>query len=119
MKKLFLFSFLLVQLGTYAQIDRTHPPKSGPAPVLSIPDPAQFKLANGLTVLVVENKKLPVVSASLTIDAGPITEGAKAGVTSIMGAMLNEGTTSKPKDAFDEAVDRIGATVSLSSGGGY
>ncbi|ANE51097.1 insulinase family protein [Flavisolibacter tropicus] len=119
MKKLFLSSFLLLQLGTYAQIDRTHPPKSGPAPVLSIPDPVQFKLANGLTVLVVENKKLPVVSASLTIDAGPITEGAKTGVTSIMGTMLNEGTTTKPKDAFDEAVDRIGASVSLSSGGGY
>lgn len=119
MKQLLIAFLLLLQLTSYAQIDRSKPPQSGPAPVLSIPDPVQFKLANGLTVLVVENKKLPVVSASLTIDAGPITEGPKAGVTSLMGAMLNEGTTTKSKDAFDEAVDRIGATVSLSSGGGY
>jgi predicted Zn-dependent peptidase len=119
MKQLFIAFLLLTQIASYAQIDRSKPPKSGPAPVLSIPDPVQFKLPNGLTVLVVENKKLPVVSASLTIDAGPIAEGAKAGVTSLMGAMLNEGTTTKSKDVFDEAVDRIGATVSLSSGGGY
>lgn len=119
MKQLVIAFLLFAQLTTYAQIDRSKPPKSGPAPALSIPDPAQFKLANGLTVLVVENKKLPVVSASLTIDAGPITEGQKAGVTSLMGAMLNEGTTTKSKDAFDEAVDRIGATVSLSASGGY
>lgn len=119
MKQLFIAFLLVAQLTSYAQIDRSKPPKSGPAPVLSIPDPVQFKLPNGLTVLVVENKKLPVVSASLTIDAGPITEGSKAGVTSLMGTMLNEGTTSKSKDAFDEAVDRIGATVSLNSAGGY
>lgn len=119
MKQLFIAFLLLTQLVSYAQIDRSKPPKSGPAPVLSIPDPAQFKLPNGLTVLVVENKKLPIVSASLTIDTGPIKEGAKAGVTSLMGAMLNEGTTTKSKDAFDEAVDRIGASVSLSASGGY
>ena len=71
-----------------------------------------------MTILVVEDHKLPKVSASLSIDAGPIFEGKKAGLTDLMGQMLGEGTTTMPKDKFDEAVDMMGAEVSLTSGGG-
>lgn len=106
----------------YAQaqtpVDRSHQPKPGPAPVLTIKDPSIFKLPNGITVLVVEDHRLPKVSASFMIDAGPRTEGAKAGVISLMGQMLNEGTKTLPKAAFDEAVEKMGASVSLTANGG-
>ncbi len=102
----------------YSQIDRSKPPKAGPAPVIKIADPVIYKLANGLTVLVVENHKLPKVSATYSIDAGPVTEGEKAGVLNLMGEMLNEGTTVQSKADFDEAVDRIGANVNLYASGG-
>ena len=75
-------------------------------------------MPNGLTVLVVENHKLPKVRASLNIDAGPIYEGKKAGVTDLMGQMLGEGTKTMTKAAFDEATDIIGADVSLFASGG-
>jgi len=107
-----------MQQASAQTIDRTHPPKAGPAPVLTIKDPTKFKLPNGITVLVVEDHRLPKVSASLLIDAGPIKEGAKAGVVSLMGSMLNEGTRTMPKAAFDEAVEKLGADVGLNSGGG-
>jgi zinc protease len=118
--------FIMIAAGAllmqYAQaqitIDRTKQPKPGPAPVLKLKDPVIYKLANGITVLVVEDHRLPKVSASFTIDAGPITEGAKTGVVNLMGSMLNEGTKTMPKAAFDEAVDKIGADVSLNSDGG-
>lgn len=99
-------------------IDRSQQPKPGPAPVITIKDPVIYKMPNGITVLVVEDHRLPKVSASLSIDAGPRTEGRKAGVISLMGEMLNEGTQSMPKAAFDEAVDKIGASVDLNSAGG-
>ncbi|WP_164974277.1 M16 family metallopeptidase [Filimonas effusa] len=110
----------LLVLGAAAQtkIDRSKRPKGGPAPTVTIPDPVIYTLPNGITVLVVENHKLPKVSASYSIDAGPVLEGDKAGVMSLMGSMLNEGTRTKPKAVFDEAVDQIGAEVSLSSNGG-
>ena len=105
--------------GISAQtIDRSQKPKPGPAPVIKVADPVTYKLSNGITVLVVENHKLPKVSASYSIDAGPITEGSKAGVVSIMGSMLNEGTQTKTKAQFDEAVDQLGASVSAGAGGG-
>ena len=120
MKKLFIIAAVsLLAQGISAQtIDRSHKPKPGPAPVITIGDPVTYKLANGITVLVVENHKLPKVSASLSIDAGPITEGAKAGVVSLMGSMLNEGTTIKTKAQFDEAVDQLGADVNAGANGG-
>ena len=109
-------------LMQYAQaqtkIDRTKQPKPGPAPVLTIKDPIKYILPNGITVLVVENHSLPKVSANYLIDIGPITEGSKAGITNLMGSMLNEGTKTMPKAVFDESVEKLGANVSLSSGGG-
>ena len=121
MKKVIIVALSVVLLQhSFAQIkiDRSKKPAAGPAPVISIKDPVIFTLANGMTVLVVENHKLPKVNASLSIDAGPIAEGKKAGLVDIMGQMLGEGTTTMPKDKFDEAVDIIGAQVSLYSGGG-
>ncbi len=99
-------------------VDRSKPPAPGAAPVISIKDPVIYNLANGMTVLVVENHKLPRVRASLFIDYGPVYEGKKAGLLDMMGGMLGEGTTNLPKDKFDEAVDMIGADVSLSASGG-
>jgi len=108
----------LMQFAQAQTIDRSHQPKAGPAPVLTIKDPVIYKMPNGITVLVVEDHRLPKVSATFTIDGGPRTEGTKAGVISLMGGMLNEGTRSLPKAAFDQAVEKMGANVSLNSGGG-
>lgn len=121
MKKIFIaVSGIFIMMTSCAQtkVDRTKPPDGGPAPILSIGEPVTYKLANGITVLVVENHKLPKVSATYTIDYGPVTEGNKTGVMSMMGNMLGEGTTNMNKAAFDEAVDQMGADVNLSESGG-
>lgn len=109
---------LIFSVQAQTKIDRSKRPVGGPAPVVTIPDPVTYKLPNGITVLVVENHKLPTVAATYSIDMGPVTEGDKAGVLDLLGGMLNEGTRSKPKAAFDEAVDQLGAEVSLSASGG-
>ncbi len=117
MKKIIItaFSFLLL-LNVHAQkkVDRSKQPEAGPAPVISVSTPVTYKLANGIIVLVVEDHRLPKVSATYFIDQGPITEGAKAGEFDMMGNMLSEGTTAKTKAQFDEAVEQMGADVSLS-----
>jgi len=112
---------LIITTGVLAQqpIDRSKQPKPGPAPAITINTPSIFKLKNGITVLVVENHKLPKVSASLQIDRGPVLEGNKSGVNGIMGSMLGEGTTKQTKEQFDLAIDQIGADVNLSQSGGF
>lgn len=121
MKKFLILTataFIFFGAEAQVQIDRSKRPEPGPAPVIKLKDPVIYKLPNGVTVLIVEDHKLPRVSSSFYIDAGPIKEGSKAGVMSLMGQMLNEGTKDMSKAAFDEAVDKIGAEVSLNSSGG-
>lgn len=112
-----LGSILMVP-ATSQTIDRTRPPKPQPAPVIKINDPQTFTLANGIQVLVVENHKAPKVTISYTIDRPPILEGNKAGLISMLSAMLSEGTMSRTKAVFDEEVDLIGASVNVSASGG-
>lgn len=108
-----------ITLSISAQIDRSKQPKAGPAPKITLEEPGEFELKNGLKVLVVENHKLPRVSYSLRIDNNPIFEGEIAGVTSVLGAMLGNGTTSIPKDAFNEEIDFLGASLNIGFGNGY
>jgi zinc protease len=121
MKKIFIAvigSLLVFNAMAQLKIDRTKQPKPGPAPVISFADPVMYNLPNGITVLVVENHKLPKVTASYYIDYGPVTEGNKAGTLNMMGQMLGEGTATMSKAQFDEAVDQMGAEVSLDASGG-
>lgn len=122
MKKRIQLSIIALFIGfsySHAQIDRSKQPEPGPAPEIKLEDPKEFQLKNGLTVLVVENRKLPRVSASLAIDRPLIFEGEKAGVLSLLSSMMGKGSVSIDKDAFDEEVDFLGAQVSVSSSGFY
>lgn len=114
-----ILAFLFVTVSITAQIDRSQQPKPGPAPKISLEKPTEYELKNGLKILIVENHKLPRVSYNLTIDRDPIMEGDKAGVTSLLGAMLGNGTTNISKDDFNEEVDFLGARLSFGFSGGF
>ena len=105
----------LMAMGVNAQIDRSKMPEPGPAPKITLEKPGEFELKNGIEVLVVENHKLPRVSFSLRIDNKPIAEGKKAGVSSILGAMLGNGTLNIPKDEFNDEIDFLGANLGFGS----
>ena len=115
MKKLILSISILFPVLIWAQVDRTHAPKPGPAPVIKVGEPAFFTLPNGLKVFVVRNTKLPRVSATLTIDRDAILEGDKAGMISMAGELFRRGTTKMNKAVLDEEIDYLGATISTSA----
>ncbi|MCK0123325.1 insulinase family protein [Gelidibacter sp. F2691] len=120
--KTYISAFLMVffmAFSVHAQIDRSKQPQPGPAPKIDLKSPQEFTLKNGMKVMVVENHKLPRVSFSLTIDNKPETEGAKAGVSSLVGSMMGNGTTSISKEKFNEEIDFLGARLSFSSSGAY
>ncbi|RSC94906.1 M16 family metallopeptidase [Tenacibaculum singaporense] len=108
-----IVTILFLSLTVSAQIDRTQQPKPGPAPKINLGTPKKFALPNGLQVLVVENHKLPRVSATLTIDNPPMSFGNKKGVEGLLSGMLGTGSTNTPKAKFDEEVDFLGANISF------
>lgn len=108
-----LLVLFLLSISVTAQIDRSKQPQPGPAPKITLEEPGEFELKNGLKVLVVENHKLPRVSYTLRIDNKPIVEGDIAGVSNILGAMLGNGTINIPKDNFNEEIDFLGARLNF------
>ncbi|MDG1824203.1 MAG: pitrilysin family protein [Flavobacteriaceae bacterium] len=115
MKKTISIILLLLTFTAFAQVDRSQQPKPGPAPVIQLGEPESFTLKNGLTVLIVENNKLPRATVSLSLDNAPITEGELAGVSAMTAALLGKGSTTIDKDSFNEEVDFMGATINFGS----
>ncbi|WP_343661416.1 pitrilysin family protein [Chryseobacterium sp.] len=110
-------AFFFTGMVSAQKIDLNAMPKPGPTPAINIAKPKTFQLSNGLTVMVVENNKLPRVNASLSMDRPPYNEGAVTGVSEIMAEQFENGTTNISKDDFNKKVDYLGANLNFSSGG--
>ena len=118
-KIVLLVAILSMSFALNAQVDRTKKPAPGPAPVVKFGKADKFTLKNGLTVIIVENHKLPRASARLTIDNKPYFEGKKAGVSGMMGSLMGRGTPSITKDNFNERVDFLGANIGFGSSSSF
>jgi len=116
--KFYLSLFLIFFMGNeiFSQIDRSKQPESGPTPKIDLIKPKSFELKNGLTVLVVEDNKLPTFSLRITIDNPPVLEGEKSGLNSLSNALFGEGSKNIEKDTFNEEVDYLGASISMGMG---
>ncbi|MCE3075642.1 M16 family metallopeptidase [Chryseobacterium gwangjuense] len=110
-------AFLFSGMISAQKIDINAMPKPGPTPAINIAKPKTFQLKNGLTVMIVENNKLPRVNMSLSMDRQPYYEGAVTGVSEIMADQLGNGTTTLSKDEFNKKVDFLGASLNFSSAG--
>lgn len=95
---------------------RTNQPAAGPASQLSLPVPKSFKLANGLTVMLVERHNLPVVSANLVVLSGSeANPAAKPGLASFTADILDEGTERRSALQLADDAAQIGASLAASS----
>src|SRR2546423_4627173 len=70
-------------------------------------------LANGLTIIVREDRSAPVVSAQAWCMAGSIHEGnwLGAGMSHVLEHMLFKGTTTRPGSRIDQEVQEAGGSM--------
>lgn len=113
-----LFIACFMTTASFAQVDRSKQPEPGPAPKINLGQPDEFVLDNGLKVLVVENHKLPRVSASLIIDNVPHAE-AKPATAGLVSALMGTGSENMSKDEFNEEVDFLGANINFGAESAY
>ena len=80
---------------------------------VNLPKPVSMTLPNGLTVLVLEDHRLPLVTARLTIlGAGALNDPADLpGLANITAAMLKEGTPTRSSKQIAEETEKLGATI--------
>lgn len=95
---------------------QTAPESLGAIP-FNIPNPNKTKLANGLEIVFLEDKRHPIVSFRLAFRSGDINDPVdKTGLSSAMASMLNEGTEKYTSKELAEEVERLGASLSASDG---
>ncbi|PZO03418.1 MAG: peptidase M16 [Alphaproteobacteria bacterium] len=81
------------------------------------PPVADFRLDNGLRVLVVEKDGLPLVSARLSFEAGSGDEvPGKSGVAIMTGALLTQGTTTRTAPQIATEIEQLGAQIGTNPG---
>lgn len=94
---------------------KTAPAALAPKP-FDIAKPFETTLPNGLKVVIVEDKRLPLVSYRLGFKTGDVNDPKDSiGLTSAVTAMLNEGTKTRSSKQLAEEIERLGASVSASS----
>lgn len=76
-------------------------------------------LPNGLTLLLLENHRLPLVSAQAFVRGVRVSEPKElAGVASLTGSLLDEGTASRSNREIAAAIENVGGELSMSPSGG-
>jgi zinc protease len=80
---------------------------------VKIPKPTEIKLPNGLTILVLEDHRLPLVTARLSIlGAGALNDPADVpGLANITASMLTQGTQTLSSKQIAEQTGELGATI--------
>jgi len=84
---------------------------------VKLPRATEGTLSNGLTVLVIEDHRLPLISIQYSLGAsGPIFDPPNmVGLSRITAQMMTEGTKSRSSLQISQEVERLGAALSVSS----
>ncbi|WP_192821090.1 pitrilysin family protein [Rufibacter sp. LB8] len=101
---------------TQSTFDRSQEPAYGKSPEISVPAVWEEKLGNGLKVLGIENREVPLVQFNLRIKGGLLLENPdKVGVANLLAESLMKGTKNKTTAELEEAIDALGASISVSA----
>lgn len=76
-------------------------------------------LPNGLTLLILPHRQVPVVYAEALVKHVGLAEPAnRNGLANLMGAMLDEGTTTRTSQQIAEQIESVGGELGMSRSGG-
>ena len=110
----FLVVFALAPTG-FAQLatwPTENPPRPLPSRPVSFPPYELRTLPNGMQVIVVMHHEQPEVTMRLLVRAGATYDPpGKAGTASLLGALLDQGTTTRSAFEIADAIDSIGGAL--------
>ncbi|HEX6134219.1 MAG TPA: pitrilysin family protein [Longimicrobiales bacterium] len=109
---------LLLAGNAFAQApDRSKRPAVGDAPDLTLPALQEFRLDNGLRVLLMEKHDLPLVQLNVLIGAGTTRdESSRPGLASMTAAMVDEGAAGMSALEIADRFEMLGARFSIGAG---
>ncbi len=119
--RFFLATALLLgpaTLGAQA-LDRTRVPELAPPAELRLPSVRTAKLANGITLRVVEMHEVPLVQVLLRVKGGARLDGALPGIATFTANMLDEGAGSRDGIGIAAEAAFLGADLRTSADWDY
>jgi len=107
-------------METHTETFRREPPPPLAHRTLNLPVPFETTLPNGLTLVVVEQDRLPLVNFRLALPTGDAHDPLQIpGLTDLLTHMLNEGTEEHTSRQLAEEVARLGATLTAGASSDY
>lgn len=107
----------LIALPAAAQQPTEQPPAPGQLRPFTIPPAREFRLPNGVRVVVVEKHTLPIVTGRVLVGAGSMYEPAeKNGLASLTAQVLREGTRTLTGPQIAERMEALGASFGTGAG---
>ncbi|MEK6282068.1 MAG: pitrilysin family protein [Acidobacteriota bacterium] len=96
------------------------PPPPLPPRAIKLPTAFETTVANGLTVVVIEDKRLPLVSFRLALRTGDAHDPKELpGLMDMLTGLLTEGTESRTSRQIADEVARLGATLQAGANSDY
>jgi zinc protease len=93
-------------------LDRSRPPRTPEMPGFKLPPIEELRLGNGLSVVLVEDRRFPLVTVRLGFDAGSKYEPAElAGLADTTAAVLTEGTRTRTAKQISDQAMHLGGSV--------
>src|SRR5262245_47629234 len=102
----------LIAGGAFAAEPKNRVPVSHEPLVVKMPEAEPARLANGITVLAMEDRRLPIATVSFRIEGAGGLYSSRPGVAQLTAAMLTEGAAGRSGRQIVEAASRLGATLS-------
>ncbi|MBK8550596.1 MAG: insulinase family protein [Ignavibacteria bacterium] len=97
-------------------LDRSVPPGSGKPRDVNFPKFFETRSDNGITVLVIEDKRLPLITSRFVFKSGSYMDyfagENKYGLASMTSELLTKGTSGRSATKIAEETDFLGATIS-------
>jgi len=97
-------------------VDRTKPPQTPPLPPFHLPAVHETKLSNGLSVVLLEDARFPLVTVRLAFEAGSRFDPPELpGLAEAAGSLLNEGTKRRTSRQLAEEGTSIGGSIGVTT----
>lgn len=114
---LYLGVSMTVALTSAQELDRSRHPSPGAVPKITLPAIQKGKLANGLSVWLVEQHKLPVIAFSLVLQSGADQDPAgKPGMATMTAELLDAGTRTRDILQIADELEFLGGSMSFRAG---
>ena len=108
------------QPENFPEVFRRQAPPPLPSRPIAIPTPRETVLSNGLSLVVVEDNRLPLISYRLAFRVGGAFDPPSLpGLTDLLAGLLPEGTESRTSKEIAEEVARMGASLSAGANSDY